>query len=120
MAYELKKHRVNSEWIAMPNTKGRPFLGNLNDVAECAINKDLPVEEQERIFVFSSRRRHSSCSRDGSSDVCSSDLMRSCTAAASPEWDWVYRIIAGRPLATLRSEERRVGKECRSRWSPDH
>ena len=21
---------------------------------------------------------------------------------------------------TLRSEERRVGKECRSRWSPDH
>src|SRR2546422_7698274 len=25
----------------------------------------------------------------------------------------------GRP-ATLRSEERRVGKECRSRWSPYH
>ena len=22
--------------------------------------------------------------------------------------------------AQLRSEERRVGKECRSRWSPDH
>src|SRR5256885_746459 len=25
-----------------------------------------------------------------------------------------------RPLVTLRSEERRVGKECRSRWSPYH
>ena len=24
------------------------------------------------------------------------------------------------PLEPLRSEERRVGKECRSRWSPDH
>ena len=24
------------------------------------------------------------------------------------------------PLATVRSEERRVGKECRSRWSPYH
>src|SRR3712207_7014856 len=24
------------------------------------------------------------------------------------------------PLARLRSEERRVGKECRSRWSPYH
>src|SRR2546422_9943144 len=24
------------------------------------------------------------------------------------------------PLVTLRSEERRVGKECRSRWSPYH
>ena len=23
-------------------------------------------------------------------------------------------------LATVRSEERRVGKECRSRWSPYH
>ena len=23
-------------------------------------------------------------------------------------------------MATLRSEERRVGKECRSRWSPYH
>ena len=23
-------------------------------------------------------------------------------------------------LAVIRSEERRVGKECRSRWSPDH
>src|SRR2546428_578566 len=23
------------------------------------------------------------------------------------------------PLAVVRSEERRVGKECRSRWSPD-
>src|SRR2546422_7579996 len=27
-------------------------------------------------------------------------------------WDWA--------LAALRSEERRVGKECRSRWSPYH
>src|ERR1035441_1364818 len=24
------------------------------------------------------------------------------------------------PVRTARSEERRVGKECRSRWSPDH
>ena len=24
------------------------------------------------------------------------------------------------PLEVLRSEERRVGKECRSRWSPYH
>src|SRR5689334_24879151 len=23
-------------------------------------------------------------------------------------------------ISTVRSEERRVGKECRSRWSPDH
>ena len=29
-------------------------------------------------------------------------------------------IYAQRPEATARSEERRVGKECRSRWSPYH
>ena len=28
------------------------------------------------------------------------------------------RVLAG--FATTRSEERRVGKECRSRWSPYH
>ena len=28
--------------------------------------------------------------------------------------------IFGSRLSTLRSEERRVGKECRSRWSPYH
>src|SRR5256884_7193290 len=30
--------------------------------------------EDELIFFFSSRRRHTICSRDWSSDVCSSDL----------------------------------------------
>src|SRR4051794_41243107 len=30
-------------------------------------------------------------------------------------WEGDYRLIR-----QLRSEERRVGKECRSRWSPDH
>src|SRR2546430_3924750 len=38
----------------------------------------------------------------------------------SPERNW-QRIFASHPdhLAAGRSEERRVGKECRSRWSPD-
>ena len=35
-----------------------------------------------------------------------------------------YRYVLGRvgrrPLVCIRSEERRVGKECRSRWSPYH
>src|ERR1035441_6487453 len=28
--------------------------------------------------------------------------------------------VSAYPLTIARSEERRVGKECRSRWSPDH
>ena len=29
-------------------------------------------------------------------------------------------VVVGRHAEKLRSEERRVGKECRSRWSPYH
>src|SRR2546430_13554005 len=31
-----------------------------------------------------------------------------------------YRKLIGEALVASRSEERRVGKECRSRWSPYH
>src|SRR5690242_7667203 len=41
-------------------------------------------------------------------------------------WDDTYAYLAGRDASYItsnftgdRSEERRVGKECRSRWSPD-
>src|SRR5260370_24912203 len=40
---------------------------------------------------------------------------------------WQTRVVVGKPgtptpllSETMRSEERRVGKECRSRWSPYH
>src|SRR5690554_7885063 len=32
----------------------------------------------------------------------------------------IFRTIPKTAHAPIRSEERRVGKECRSRWSPDH
>src|SRR5256884_4652611 len=139
-------------------------------------------------FFFSSRRRHTRCSRDWSSDVCSSDLVlrfydptegavlvdgkdiwtfslqsfreqiglvlqdslllsgtirdnitfgrtdatdeeiRAAAAIANAD-EFIHRLPEGyeTPVAeggtTLsggRSEERRVGKECRSRWSPYH
>ena len=34
--------------------------------------------------------------------------------------DYFKTAINGTPLELARSEERRVGKECRSRWSPYH
>src|SRR6266700_5091024 len=67
-------------------------------------------------FFFSSRRRHTRFSRDWSSDVCSSDL-ESAGPAVPPA-----RSLPAGSCGTCwhRSEERRVGKECRSRWSPYH
>src|SRR5439155_8603719 len=89
-------------------------------------------------FFFSSRRRHTRWPRDWSSDVCSSDLLalaevggiglvatdllsghhqvevRAEVAARGAEQLVVD--VRDQPDLELRSEERRVGKECRSRW----
>ena len=33
---------------------------------------------------------------------------------------FIIGVVVSAPLGPVRSEERRVGKECRSRWSPYH
>src|SRR5256886_6944404 len=95
-------------------------------------------------FFFSSRRRHTRFDCDWSSDVCSSDLacdpsgsayVTSVRAIELQRERWSYRRRPSsrsssqspakaswrmRSRRQLRSEERRVGKECRSRWSPYH
>src|SRR2546422_7164999 len=87
-------------------------------------------------FFFSSRRRHTRCSRDWSSDVCSSDLMEvRLQLTGTEQWSQLelYEAVKKAEIRTFgwpigivlegrdeRSEERRVGKECRSRWSPYH
>src|SRR5436305_15340295 len=86
-------------------------------------------------FFFSSRRRHTRCGRDWSSDVCSSDLstwleilsasyvIPSQVEEFLDNAESIERCVdfARHDKKTkLRSEERRVGKECRSRWSVYH
>src|SRR4029077_21292457 len=71
-------------------------------------------------YCFSSRIiRHTIFKCDWSSDVCSSDL----TIVRSPGFMMLFTSAtksASHSLRAWRSEERRVGKECRSRWSPYH
>src|SRR5256885_6263546 len=95
-------------------------------------------------FFFSSRRRHTRLQGDWSSDVCSSDLSKlklreyeGCHLNAnyiarrtsttyldlfSCKITCAHKDVIKLPIisTTRRSEERRVGKECRSRWSPYH
>src|SRR2546430_13253170 len=94
-------------------------------------------------FFFSSRRRHTIFDCDWSSDVCSSDLVLIPGLDSTKEEFFAWEsAFLDRGMATLsldgpgqgetgfrldirpdydvRSEERRVGKECRSRWSPYH
>src|SRR5205807_2961696 len=92
------------------------------------------------VFFFSSRRRHTRLQGDWSSDVCSSDLRTTilrCAASsccerikygtfrafsitggwprvASPRSLTQNRTRRKQPGGPSRSEERRVGKECRS------
>src|SRR5207249_5610141 len=100
-------------------------------------------------FFFSSRRRHTRSKRDWSSDVCSSDLIPNFLILEyrpddrAPRRDFVQepmRLENGYlalptapglgielneeafehyPFKPWRSEERRVGKECRYRWGRD-
>src|SRR2546421_9071841 len=73
-------------------------------------------------FFFSSRRRHTRSDRDWSSDVCSSDLLIVAVAINELERavDEIFVTLGDGVERPGRSEERRVGKECRSRWSPYH
>src|SRR6266576_3690560 len=71
-------------------------------------------------FFFSSRRRHTRSLRDWSSDVCSSDLWVLLDTATIPEPLATREEYRLRTSIEERSEERRVGKECRSRWWPYH
>src|SRR5713226_241899 len=71
------------------------------------------------IFFFSSRRGHTIWTGDWSSDVCSSDLPLLWAVAGGKAGAAAAPANLGR-RRKRRSEERRVGKECRSRWSPYH
>src|SRR5688572_12551902 len=79
-----------------------------------------PIRVSAGFFFFSSRRRHTRFDCDWSSDVCSSDLPRTLSAGLSSSLDASRKRFD--PAATfggfmVRSEERRVGKECSSQWS---
>src|SRR5690348_18146391 len=95
-------------------------------------------------FFFSSRRRHTRWTGDWSSDVCSSDLAGDSDGEVMIETDGVNlgasHIVVGAAgseaikvpslrlqaileqagATRIRSEERRVGKECRARGGTDH
>src|SRR2546426_8680383 len=84
-----------------------------------AVLSRAPSDRTRSVFFFSSRRRHTRLQGDWSSDVCSSDLNPGKIVCVGLNYE-EHRQETGRDKTEQRSEERRVGKECRSRWSPYH
>src|SRR6266581_7357590 len=81
---------------------------------------DFLFQKLRFAFFFSSRRRHTRWTGDWSLDVCSSDLTAGAIATpACALLGWTVK-ASFEAVPAVRSEESRVGKECRSRWSPYH
>src|SRR6202040_2456490 len=92
----------------------------VNAIPTGALSLDIALGIGGVPRCFSSRRRHPRWTGDWSSDVCSSDLIADHDVLRT---ETVFLATGKHDLREWRrsrSEERRVGKECRSRWAPYH
>src|SRR5947209_5529565 len=113
------------EWERPTAARQRRECGSLRNLfymLPCLIHSCVFI-----FFFFSSRRRHTRYWRDWSSDVCSSDLEGHLfhggywrDAAQWPLPETRFTPFYLQPGGGLRSEERRVGKECRYRGAAEH
>src|SRR5205807_6541206 len=132
--------------ICIPKLRLILILNSCLESSDRLVFSELVHSLADRLlsFFFSSRRRHTRLQGDWSSDVCSSDLARACDEPLCDDpsvqlTSWVgsgFGALRRQSIARAgnntsaaamevnspmmaRSEERRVGKECRCRWSPD-
>ena len=109
--WTVREGRLLDEALAFCRDRGLEFY---------AVNRDYPEEEKGRNNHYSRKLK---------ADLFIDDR----NLGGLPDWGTIYGMIhdgttfsdlirnAGEsPVSENRSEERRVGKECRSRWSPYH
>src|SRR5713226_7879260 len=116
-----KKHCINR--VVLPADRQMPVRRPRTryTFASCVFPNSSSSRFWRQSVRFSSRRLHTRWTGDWSSDVCSSDLAIVSASAGEPSRRSAGRQKGMRHSAPIaRSEERRVGKECRSRWSPYH
>src|SRR5689334_6981000 len=134
----VEADEVTMDYVTKRSTK-KPVVYKSDPDAKYIRTVEVDVSKLEPFF-FSSRRRHTRWNCDWSSDVCSSDLLRPGVRARGSDDQAVaaggdlrdgrvpnHRRVGVRRLAgevvdlvaveAVRSEERRVGKECRYRWA---
>src|SRR5881227_2905540 len=104
-------------------SKGRSCHSERNSSLPGCAGAPLRSIRAPIIFFFKQKTAYEITVRDWSSDVCSSDLVVEAAILAVALTGRIDEFEAARFAdAVVRSEERRVGKECgllcRSRWSP--
>src|SRR5262245_30787040 len=139
----LKFMRASIKMIGVSNLQS--FIASMTQKLTLSDISDESKNYLDKAFIFSSRRRHTRCLSDWSSDVCSSDLViarfdRDGIAAAHGKEGFVHGVVGigaraalavavaariasecaidvhGRGNVCVRSEERRVGKGSWSGW----
>src|SRR5215813_8231282 len=103
--------------LRLPNRRHLNVHAGISVIQEAAERATIR-RAAAAIFFFKQKTAYE-MRTDWSSDVCSSDL----PVPATPSTRRLARELGVNLNAVNgsgRSEERRVGKECRSRWSPYH
>src|ERR1043165_8079677 len=108
---------------AFNQAKNHEFNGNnISSEKQAVINARAFQEKLRK--VYSSEVTESSDQTDTSENSSDSDETESSDSSITRVEQVKNKIKTGSKLESLhknsRSEERRVGKECRSRWSPYH
>src|SRR2546426_10026060 len=95
----------------------------------------IPIIKDEELLLLRAEATWFSSSPDKAAALADLNIVRqtsgklplSTVTTGSPDQDFVTALMYERRYSLLweqgtrwRSEERRVGKECRSRWSPYH
>src|SRR3712207_6646702 len=97
---------------------GRRGVGRIGDVVAALVN--LLKEAGTEPFIVPAMGSHGAATAEGQARVLAhlgvSEERVGCPVRATME----AVKIGETPAGVERSEERRVGKECRSRWSPYH
>ena len=86
-------------------------------------SKTLQEKRQSREYCFYPKRSGKTENRKKEKNMIEQDtvkLLRECDAGIKMGISSIGDVLGYVKDEKLRSEERRVGKECRSRWSPYH
>src|SRR5256884_3173629 len=102
--FDVKSHFVSNFVYELPVGRGKRYLGNANRAADAAIGgwQLGGIITLQKGFPFSINANDANCLLD--TPFCAALNRADPVSGQNPN----------------RSEERRVGKECRSRWSPYH